>query len=237
MSKKTPDQPNPLQHAGLPSPRSSRANRKRRPSPGPTTEDAQQIRRVDHRWPKAVPSTATIDPEMVGLLARVGRWAKPKNRIRFAVWNCLRNTPELQTLTDGELWDRMGRWGSETRSLKEAPEISERHMALGHLQRLLYAMQNTSVDPQREKVMHTRVNRLLQLAVVSWEKALRSYLESHPELFLSHDEFAGFVSLENPTDEQHRGLMSTPRPVRDRRRADRAGASGPEPLPEQETPS
>lgn len=232
MPSKKPAQPNPLQHAGLSLPRPSRANGKRRQPAGPTATKTEQIRQVDHRWSTAVPSTATVDPEMLVVLARAGRWAKPKNRIRFAIWNCLRNTPELQTLTDGELWDRMGRWGSETRSLKEAPEISERHMALGHLQRLLYAMQNTSVDPQRGKVMHTRVNRLLQLAVGSWEKALNGYLANHPDLLLSHDEFAGFVALENPTDEQHCGLMATPRPVRDRRRADTAGARGSGPLPE-----
>jgi hypothetical protein len=123
----------------------------------------------------------------------------------------LRATPQLEHVSDIDLWDRLGRWGSETRSLKESPEITERHMALGHLQRLLLGIRIATADPQRDRIMKSRVNQEFHGAVLAWEKALSRYLEAHPELSQSHDEFAGFSPMANAPDDVHKGLMNRPK--------------------------
>jgi hypothetical protein len=160
---------------------------------------------------------ASVDAGMVEVLANCGKWSKPHNKIRFAIWHCLRATPELQGIDDARLWDVLGRWGSETRAIKESPYINDRHMALGHLQRLLLGMRSAEADPQRAGMVAGEATRLFRSAVQAWEKALARHLDEHPDLLLTPDEFAGFMALENAPESLHRGMMSTPPPVRLRR--------------------
>lgn len=171
------------------------------------------------------PMVATVDPGMVVVLANCGRWSKPHNKIRFAIWHCLRATPELKGLDDARLWDVLGRWGSETRAIKESPDINDRHMALGHLQRLLLGMRLAEADPQRAGMVAGEVARLFRVAVQAWEKALSRHLRDHPDCLLSHDEYAGFVALQNASEELHQGMLSTPPPVRVRRSEKRERAT------------
>lgn len=178
------------------------------------------------RVPKRdTPKVMTVDHEMVVVLANCGRWSKPHNRIRFAIWHCLRATPELQGFDDARLWDILGRWGSETRAIKASPDINDRHMALGHLQRLLLGMRSAEADPQRAGMVAGEAARSIRVAVQAWEKALARYLTDHPECLLTHDEFAGFVALQNSPEEVHRGMLSTPPPVRERRTEKRDGGA------------
>lgn len=213
MNDKTPPQIDPLMHAGIDQDRKV----KRRPVKRRMVVEGeilvQTVRKSNKpRKPKSKQETEfSVDLGLLETLAICGKWAWPRNRIRFAIWHCLRATHQLEYVNDEVLWDRMGRWGSETRGLKESPAISERHMALGHLQRLLLGVRSASADPQRERVMMSRVNQDFHSAVLAWEKALAKYLEAHPDLNQSHDEFAGFVPMDNAPDEVHKGLLNKPK--------------------------
>lgn len=212
--------PDPLQHAGNSvEPKHPRPRIQLKKTRTVITGEflAQTKRKKKPTAPDTLPRV-TADPAMVETLAQCGKWAYPHNRIRFAIWHCLRATPELASINDEDLWDRLGRWGSETRGIKESPEINERHQALGHLQRLLLGVRATEANPQRAGVMRFATNKLFKMAIEEWENALGAYLNDHPECMLTHDEFAGFVTRVNATEQVHKGLLERPGPAQKRPR-------------------
>lgn len=200
--------PNPLHHAGNQQrpPRDVPVRGRNVPGEGRAAPKPQRERKET-----SPATTITIDPDLLALVARVGRWALRSNRIRNVLWHCLRATPELASIGDRDLWDKMGRLGSAVRAIKESPEISERHLALGHLQRLILAIHIIHADPQRQNILKQWAYRDIIRAVTAWESALAKYLRTHPQYMLSHDEFAGFTPMVDLTPEEHQGLMNTPR--------------------------
>lgn len=143
-------------------------------------------------------------------LAVSGKWVKHVATIRYAIWHCVRATPQTAGIDDLTIWDRLGRWGAETRSVKTSDEISGRHMGLGHLQRLVIGIRQIEANPVRSRLMQSEVNQDLKAVVQAWEEALERYLLEHSELLQSPDEFAGFVKMNQAEKSTHQGLLDKP---------------------------
>lgn len=204
--------PNPLQSATdaafKPRPRKPRPKQSRSVVAGDILAD-----RPRKKTPREKPvqrEKPYIDPELVARLARCGKWAKRFHVVRYAVWNCIRATPQLADMDDRTLWDLIGRWGSETRSVKSSPEITERHMALEHLQRLEIGVRGIEANPVRSRMVRTASSQYLKTVVFEWRRLLENYLGNHPELMQTPDEFAGFSPMQEPGPEVHMGLLDKP---------------------------
>ena len=156
------------------------------------------------------PEEPYIHPMMLERLAICGRWVKHVSFIRYAIWHCVRDTPQTAHIDDRTIWDRLGRWGSETRSIKTADEICGRHMALGHLQRLAIGIRGIEANPVRSRLMETEVNQYLKRVVLAWEAALKRYLEEHKQYMQTPDEFAGFAPLVQAPESVHCGMLEKP---------------------------
>lgn len=204
--------PNPLQSAidveTKQRPRRPRAQKKRSVVPGEFLAD--RPRNTLPREKSSLREKPYIDPELVARLAVCGKWVKHYQVIRYAIWHCIRATPQLSSMDDRTLWDRLGRWGSETRSVKNSEEISGRHMALGHLQRLEIGVRGIEANPVRSRMLKPEATQYLKTVVLEWKAALESYLAAKPELMQTPDEFAGFVALQESPREVHKGMLDKP---------------------------
>lgn len=151
-----------------------------------------------------------VDPDLLDRLARAGRWVRHVSVIRYAIWHCVRATPQTQWIDDLTLWDRLGRWASETRTIKSSAEFSERHMALGHLQRLIVGIRGIEANPVRSGLLNNDEARQLKEVVFAWKVALERLLQDHPEHLLTPDEAAGMVPLSQALPSEHQGLLDKP---------------------------
>ena len=156
------------------------------------------------------PEAPSISPKLLERLAICGKWVQHVSFIRYAIWHCVRDTPQTAHIDDRTIWDRLGRWGSETRSIKTSDEICGRHMALGHLQRLAIGIRGIEANPVRSRLMEAEVNQYLKRVVLAWEAALLRFLEEHPQYMQTPDEFAGFAPLVQAPESVHRGLLDKP---------------------------
>ena len=151
-----------------------------------------------------------IPHHLLERLASAGKWVKHVATIRYAIWHCVRATPQTAGIDDLTLWDRLGRWGAETRSVKTSEEICGRHMGLGQLQRLVIGIRQIEANPVRSRIMQSEANQTLKAVVQAWEVALERYLKEHPEHMQSPDEFAGFVKMSQAEKDTHQGLLDKP---------------------------
>jgi hypothetical protein len=204
--------PNPLQSAidaeTKQRPRRPRPQKKRSVVAGEFLSDRPRKKPLRER--ASLREKPYIDPELVARLAICGKWVKHYQVIRYAIWHCIRATPQLSSMDDRTLWDRLGRWGSETRSVKSSEEISGRHMALGHLQRLEIGVRGIEANPVRSRMLKSESTQYLKAVVLEWKAALESYLAVHPELMQTPDEFAGFVALQEAPHDVHKGMLDKP---------------------------
>lgn len=213
MSSDPIDIPDPLQTSVGPAapPRRKRAltTKKRTVKPGAILADKPR-KKGAAKVKTRPPEKPTIDPELLERLALCGKWVKHKNMVRWIIWHCMRATPQLSFMDDLTLWDRLGRWGSETRSIKSAEEISERHMALGQLQRLEMGVRAIETNPVRCGLMKSSANQTLKHVVLAWRSALEQHLQKNPQHLQTPDEFAGFEPMLNAEPEVHLGLLDKP---------------------------
>lgn len=204
--------PNPLQSAidveTKQRPRRPRVQQKRSVVAGDFLAD--RPRKKPQRERSSLREKPYINPELVARLAVCGKWVKHYQVIRYAIWHCIRATPQLSSMDDRTLWDRLGRWGSETRSVKSSDEISGRHMALGHLQRLEIGVRGIEANPVRSRMVKSESTQYLKTVLLEWKSALEAYLADHPELMQTPDEFAGFVALQEAPQEIHKGMLDKP---------------------------
>jgi hypothetical protein len=156
------------------------------------------------------PEAPYIQPMLLERLAISGKWVKHPSFIRYAIWHCVRGTPQTAHIDDRTIWDRLGRWASETRSLKSLENVCGRHMAMGHLQRLVIGIRGIEANPVRSRLMENEVNQYLKRVVLAWEAALQRFLDQNPQYMQSPDEFAGFAPLFQVPDSVHHGLLDKP---------------------------
>jgi hypothetical protein len=156
------------------------------------------------------PEVPYIQPTLLERLAISGKWVKHSSFIRYAIWHCVRDTPQTAHIDDRTIWDRLGRWASETRSIKSLEDICGRHMAMGHLQRLVIGIRGIEANPVRSRLMENEVNQYLKRVVLAWEAALQRFLDVHPQYMQTPDEFAGFAPLFQVPDSVHHGLLDKP---------------------------
>ena len=192
-------------------PKRSYVSRKRTVKAGDFLDDRPRMKA--NRKKRREPEEPSISPMLLERLAICGKWVKHVSFIRYAIWHCVRDTPQTAHIDDRTIWDRLGRWGSETRSIKASDEICGRHMGLGHLQRLVIGIRGIEANPVRSRLMETDVNKYLKRVVLAWEAALQRYLEEHPQYMQTPDEFAGFAPLVQAPESLHRGLLDKPAPA------------------------
>lgn len=171
---------------------------------------ADRPRGKAQRKKRREPEAPYIQPMLLERLAMSGKWVERVSFIRYAIWHCVRDTPQTAHIDDRTIWDRLGRWGSETRSIKSSEDICSRHMALGHLQRLVIGIRGIEANPVRSRLMENEVNQYLKRVVLAWEAALHRFLDENPQYMQTPDEFAGFAPLVQVPDSVHRGLLDKP---------------------------
>lgn len=189
-------------------PKRTRPAKKRSVVPGDFLADSPR-KKPNRRAPMAR-ETPTVDPELLRRLAACGKWVPHLSVIRYAIYHCVRATPQTAFIDDVTVWDRLGRWASETRSVKTSDEFCGRHMALGHLQRLVVGIRGIEANPVRSRLLHSEASQYLKTVVIAWEAALEKFLEAHPDFLQTPDEFAGFQPMHQAPVDVHRGLLIKP---------------------------
>jgi len=149
-----------------------------------------------------------------------GRRIVLSNMTRIAVTNCIHQSPGGKDYQLSEIWDRLGRWASNLRGMKEIEGITERHQAWAHIQRLRYAIQRASNDPALQNRLKYPINRFLVEALLAWDNAMEAHFKENSEDLMTPDEYAGMVEL--PFEESVDGIAifvkppkPEPRPVRE----------------------
>lgn len=158
--------------------------------------DNRQTRPRAHAsfWGNEDSALSTFNPGLVAEFSVMTRYAPKRDAlVRAAIANTLFSLEASAKWPQAKIWDAIGRWNAALRSEKVLDGITENHHGLQAIQRIRLALFRARNDPARMHLLRHPMHVFLSRSLKDLEVAVSSYLDRHPELYLSGEALAGMA--------------------------------------------